>query len=164
MSDLIRVVFVCLGNICRSPMAEAVFRHKIAARGLSREFAIDSAGTGDWHSGEPPHPGTRAILDLHGIPWENQRARQIGKTDFSPPVSVKNYLVTMDDSNLRDVKRLAERYGDTVSVIRPLLSFAPNLGTEVPDPYYDGRYAEVYALVDSATDALINELTTGRKD
>jgi protein-tyrosine phosphatase len=73
----IRVLFVCLGNICRSPRAKAVFRHKVLAAGLADRFEIDSAGTGDWHIGKPPHPGTRALLDARKISYESMTARQI---------------------------------------------------------------------------------------
>ncbi|HLR71253.1 MAG TPA: low molecular weight phosphotyrosine protein phosphatase, partial [Pseudogracilibacillus sp.] len=80
---MIRVLFVCLGNICRSPMAEAVFRHMVKEKGLSHKIEVDSAGTALWHSGKPPHEGTRKKLDELKIPYEGMTARQILQEDFN---------------------------------------------------------------------------------
>jgi protein-tyrosine phosphatase len=150
---MIRVLFVCLGNICRSPMAEAVFRHKVAAAGLARTIEIDSAGTGDWHVGEPPHSGTRTILAVYGIDTTGLRARQIDDDDLE----LFDYIVTMDDANLAQVQSL----GTARAVVRPLLVFAPQTGVrEVPDPYYTGGFEEVYRLVDAACDGLLETIRT----
>jgi protein-tyrosine phosphatase len=142
---------VCLGNICRSPMAEAVLRHKLRLAGLESKVTVDSAGTGNWHAGEPPHVGTLRILEQKGVSWEGITARQIRLTDLV----TFDYILTMDDDNLRAVKQM----GKATGTVAPLLSFATELGvTEVPDPYYDGRFSEVYDLLDAACDGFIVQL------
>jgi protein-tyrosine phosphatase len=147
-AGMIRVLFVCLGNICRSPMAEAVFRYKVTAAGLADRIEVDSAGTGYWHVGEPPHRGTRRTLDEKGISHTGMAARQIEVADLD----LFDYILTMDDANYADVRAL----GPSRAVVRPLLSYAAELGlTEVPDPYYTGGFDGVYLLVDCACDALL---------
>jgi protein-tyrosine phosphatase len=144
---MIRVLFVCLGNICRSPMAEAVFAHKVRTAGLESEIEADSAGTGDWHIGNPPHPGTRAELARHQIDYVHA-ARRITHPDFD----AFDYILTMDDQNLRTVNAL----GTGRAVVRPFLDYAPNNPVqEVPDPYLVGGFDGVYTLVEEAADGLL---------
>lgn len=148
---MIRVLFVCLGNICRSPMAEAVFRHKVTAAGLADAFEIDSAGTGGWHAGEAPHVGTRRTLARHGIDATGLVARQIDRDDLA----VFDHILTMDRDNYDAVLRL----GAPAERVAPLLTYAAETGYhEVPDPYYDGRFELVYQLVDTACDRLLASL------
>lgn len=145
----ISVLFVCLGNICRSPMAEAVFRHLVEKEGLSKQFHIDSAGTGDWHVGEPPHHGTRKKLDEHQISYENIYARQVHKNDFQ----TFTYIIGMDEDNLRNLKRLAK--DPSVQLYR-LVDFIPNSTyTEVPDPWYTGNFDETFELVSAGCKGLL---------
>ena len=143
---MIRVLFVCLGNICRSPMAEAVFRHKVTLAGLQDKIEADSAGTGDWHVGERPHPGTRRILADNGVEYDHC-ARQLTARDLD----TFDYVITMDEANRRGVERLGKGRARVVG----LLSHAPRTGVaEVPDPYYTGDFDEVYGLVSEAAEAL----------
>lgn len=145
----IRVLFVCMGNICRSPMAEAVFRHQVAAAGLADRFVIDSAGTGGWHSGERPHRGTLAVLAQHGVDPGPQRARQLASADFD----TFDYIVAMDHENLAD---MAGFHGEARARARLLLDYAPALGArEVPDPYYSGGFEHVYQLVEAGCRGLL---------
>lgn len=148
----VRVLFVCLGNICRSPMAEAVFQHLVDEAGLSDDIIVDSAGTGSWHIGERAHRGTRGVLQKHGIVYEG-RARQIERADFAE----FDYILAMDDSNLSNLRRMMPKTSD--AVVKRFLDFAPDAGeSEVPDPYYDGRFEYVYALVKEGAQALLDHI------
>lgn len=144
---MVRVLFVCLGNICRSPMAEAVFAHKVRAAGLEDQIEADSAGTGDWHIGQPPHRGTRNLLKEHKIDYTHA-ARLVTPGDLE----AFDYILTMDNQNLANVRRL----GRGRAVVRPFLEYAPHLPLrEVPDPYLTGGFSEVYELVDEAAGGLL---------
>ncbi|HEX8237154.1 MAG TPA: low molecular weight protein-tyrosine-phosphatase [Abditibacteriaceae bacterium] len=146
----VRVLFVCLGNICRSPMAEAVFRHLVEKAGLQNTIEADSAGTGDWHVGQPAHHGTRTILQKNHISY-NGRGRQIAHNDLDK----FDYIVTMDNENLGDVQRL----GKGRAKIEPLLSYAPDASVqEVPDPYYSGGFEGVYQLVQAGAAGLLDTI------
>jgi len=148
--EKISVLFVCLGNICRSPMAEAVFRHYVEQEGLAEHFRIDSAGTGDWHVGEPPHHGTRRKLDEHQISYAGIQARQVHKKDFQ----TFTYIIGMDDSNLSNLRKLAE---DPKAKLYRLVDFIPDTTyTEVPDPWYTGNFDETFELVSAGCLGLLN--------
>jgi protein-tyrosine phosphatase len=148
---MIKVLFVCAGNICRSPMAEGVFQHMINQAGLSDKIMTDSCGTGAWHAGEPAHYDTIAELKAHDIPY-NGRSRQIVRGDLAE----FDYVLTMDRSNHSAVARMFD--GDKPN-LHMFLSYANAAGTvkreEVPDPYYDGGFEGVYALVEKGCTALL---------
>ena len=153
---MVRVLFVCLGNICRSPMAEALMRHKVENAGLADKIIIDSAGLGAWHVGEPPHRGTRQLHDNAGLRYDGQKARQIETADFR----AFDYIITMDHANFERVETLLTDENDTEwPVLRPMMSFVENpIEDIVPDPYYDGRYTYVFDLLDTACEALLTDL------
>lgn len=132
-------------------MAEAVFAHKVREAGLSERIFVDSAGTGDWHVGKPPHAGTRRQLSRVGISETGHAARQMAAADLDE----FDYIITMDEENLANVLRM----GTGRATVAPLMSFAPEAGVaEVPDPYYSGAFDEVYRLVDTACDSLLSAI------
>lgn len=139
---MIRVLFVCLGNICRSPMAEAIFRDYVQQEGLCEKIAVDSAGTGHWHIGEPPHEGTREMLDKKNISYEGMKARQVNKTDWEH----FDYMIAMDDQNIEDLYQLQQKNAE-IEVVK-LMDFVTDAPvTNVPDPYFTGDFDETYRLV-----------------
>jgi len=154
MADRIGVVFVCLGNICRSPLAEGAFRAHVDAAGLGERFHIDSAGTGRWHVGEPPDPRSVSEARAHGVDIGRQRGRQLVRADFER----FEHVVVMDDSNRRDASKLAD--GAARGRLSRLLDEIPGGVREVPDPYYGGEdgFAHVWDLVHGATAALLDRI------
>lgn len=144
-----------MGNICRSPLAECVFLHKINQRGVADRFMVDSAGTGGWHAGEPADARMRTVASAHGITI-NGRARQVRDDDFRR----FDYIICMDDENRNNLLAM----GAPPERIALLLEFdTVREMREVPDPYYgeqDG-FELVYSVVDRACEGLMNELLTG---
>ncbi|HBU82959.1 low molecular weight protein-tyrosine-phosphatase [Paenibacillus sp. UMB7766-LJ446] len=149
---MINVLFVCLGNICRSPMAEAVLRHKVNERGLAQQIRVDSAGTGDWHVGKPPHEGTRKLLDSRQISYADMAARQFESEDFVQ----FNYIICMDDSNAANVRSVTG--GEEAEIIKMMDMLPDETLREVPDPYYTGNFEEVYRLLDAGCDVLLDRI------
>ena len=150
------VLFVCMGNICRSPTAEAVFRAKASRAGLEPKLRIDSAGIGDWHVGQPPDPraiahGRRRGYDLSGL-----RARQVTADDFAR----FHWIFGMDLHNLRDLKALCPpAFAGHLGLF---LDLVPDIGRrEVPDPYFGGAsgFETVLELAERASEALLNRIT-----
>ncbi len=148
-----RILFVCLGNICRSPMAEGVFRAEAARRGLDVE--IDSAGTSDWHVGEPPDPRAREAAAGIGIDISALRGRQATRRDMQ----THDLILAMDRENLDHLKRLAGP--EHAHKVRLFLDFAPDrMEDEVPDPYYGGPegFAHVLDLLQDAARGLADHV------
>ncbi|KAB7672529.1 low molecular weight protein-tyrosine-phosphatase [Bacillus sp. B1-b2] len=149
----VKVLFICLGNICRSPMAEAVFRNLVERDRLSATISCDSAGTGGWHTGNPPHQGTRDILKLNKISDTGIFARQLLDKDLEQ----FDYLIAMDNSNISNIKKLSEALDGTK--VRLLMDYTEHYsGKEVPDPYYTGNFEEVYELVKDGCEGLLQEI------
>jgi protein-tyrosine phosphatase len=149
----LRVLFVCLGNICRSPMAEGVFGAEVAASGLSALVHCDSAGTGDWHVGELPDPRTRQTAEVHGLQLTH-RARQFTPSDFES----FDYVLCMDNSNLSNV--MAQADGHQLPHVGLFREFDSEGAGEVPDPYFGGieGFEEGYHLVLRCSKGLIEHL------
>jgi protein-tyrosine-phosphatase len=139
------VLMVCLGNICRSPMAEAVLKHLVARRADATGWRIDSAGTGSWHIGKEPHPLTLAECQRRGVAVDH-RARQVERADFAR----FDFIMAMDRQNLRDLRELV--LGEEACAHVSLLgAWDPRGESEVPDPYYSegsAMYAEVFEQVE----------------
>ncbi len=147
----VNVLFVCLGNICRSPMAEAVFRDLVKSEGLADRFEIASAGIGDWHAGEPPHRGTRETLKRHGIEPDGLTAKRVSQSMLDRA----DYVVAMDDENLADLRS----WRIDRSKVSRLLDYASDVEVrDVPDPYFDGRFELVYQLVSKGSAGLLQQI------
>lgn len=152
---MIRITFVCLGNICRSPMAEAVMRHQVAEAGLAHKIQVTSSGTAGWHKGKPPHEGTRGILNKYRISYEGQRASQVEAEHFHE----FHYIIAMDSSNLADLQEIAP--SDHQAKLSLFTDWIPNCRVkDVPDPYYTGNFEEVYELVNEGCAKLLSYLRT----
>ena len=150
-----KILFVCLGNICRSPMAEFVMRDLLEKNGLSRAAVVSSAATSTEELGNPVHPGTRRKLAEHGISCTGKTARQIAKSDYD----AYDYLIGMDESNVRNMRRMLG--GDPQGKIFKLLSFCGENG-DVADPWYTGDFEATWRDVSRGCAALLEEIT-GRK-
>ncbi|WCD87524.1 putative low molecular weight protein-tyrosine-phosphatase [Streptomyces xanthophaeus] len=157
-----RVCFVCTGNICRSPMAESVFRAHVAAAGLDGQVEVDSAGTGGWHEGDGADPRTVAVLESAGYA-QDHRARQFRRSWFAR----LDLVIALDAGHLRDLRALAPTPEDAAKV-RLLRSYDPDAAseTDVPDPYYgsfDG-FEECLELVEAASPGLLGAVREALKE
>lgn len=162
-----KVLFVCLGNICRSPTADAIFANKVKAAGLTDSIIVDSAGTGAWHAGEPADTRAQSHAAKRGVDMSALRARQLKAADFSE----FDYILAMDGQNLKDIHTVqADAESKDNIVIKRILDYLPRAslsqGSEllnhddVPDPYYggDNGFELVLDLIDSACDPLLAEI------
>ncbi|MBM3567517.1 MAG: low molecular weight phosphotyrosine protein phosphatase [Alphaproteobacteria bacterium] len=157
----IGVLFVCTGNICRSPTAEGVFRSQVHAAGLAERMAIDSAGTHDYHIGEPPDPRSQAHALRRGFDLSDLRARQLAPADFDR----FRYLLAMDRGHVGLMRRMAPKHRQ--ERIRLMLEFAPGGGAgDVPDPYYGGPagFERVLDLIEAASAGLLAEIRRAHFD
>lgn len=150
----IKVLFVCLGNICRSPLAEAIFKHKIKSRGLTEKIEADSCGTSNYHIGDQPDPRTLANAERNGVVIDHC-GRQLSVDDLAD----FDYVLAMDHSNLRNILRLpgSEAYEQKVQLLR---NFDPLEKGEVPDPYYGGEqgFQNVFEMLDRTMESFVDHL------
>ncbi|MFK7922707.1 MAG: low molecular weight protein-tyrosine-phosphatase [Bacteroidia bacterium] len=158
---MVRVLFVCLGNICRSPMAEGLFLHYIKDAGLQDKIRVDSAGTGGWHVGERPDARMLETAKRHDIPLPS-RARQAKANDFEE----YDYILAMDESNLDDLKRLADSSTNPRAQLFKMRFFdvdAPD--TDVPDPYWGGDqgFEYVFQMLDRSTQKLLTHIRSEKE-
>lgn len=147
-----RVLVVCLGNICRSPTAEAVLRAKAEAAGLT--LSVDSAGTGGWHIGDPPYGPAIKEGRTRGYDLTPLRARKFTTDDFTR----FDLILGMDTGNISDIEAL--RPAGNATPVRLMTSYAEGLPAAVPDPYYTGDFAGAFDLIEQAADALLSEITS----
>lgn len=159
--ESVSVLMVCMGNICRSPMAEAVFRDLVEAEGLAERVRIDSAGTHSYHLGCEPHLETQAELVRRGVAVGEQRSRLVTPADLES----FDFVVAMDEANLVELRALAQQLGGVDSIdaeLSLLLEHADEVPgeqvTEVPDPYYVGGYDRVYDLVRAGCEGLLERV------
>ncbi len=146
-----KVLMVCLGNICRSPLAEGILQSK-----LPKNFIVDSAGTGGWHAGESPDKRSIEVAKKNGLDISNQRARKFTKKDFSE----FDLIYVMDNSNLKDMLKLAPNKTAKQKVHLILNEIYPNENRDVPDPYYglnDG-FEKVYKMLDKACNSVAKKI------
>jgi len=151
----ISVLFVCMGNICRSPTAEAVFRHYVERAGLAERIVIDSAGTHDYHIGAPPDSRTQRAAQQRGFAMADLRGRQVAAADFSR----FDYVLAMDSANLAILSRLMPR--DSKTKAQLFLEYAHHhKEREVPDPYYGGEdgFERVLDMVEDAAAGLLQHI------
>ncbi len=148
----INILFVCLGNICRSPMAEYVMREKIKQAHLQHKIQTASAGTSGWHDGEGMHCGTADILDQHKIASNDFVSRKVRSKDWAD----FDYLIAMDNENLRDLEKL---FGHHPEKLFQITALCPDLGIDhIPDPWYTKNFQQTYALLDQCCDALLTKI------
>jgi len=155
MTKKISVVFVCMGNICRSPTAEAVFRHYVESAGLSEQISIDSAGTHDYHIGDKPDLRAQRAAQQRGYDMSKLRGRQAGEDDFRR----FDYVLAMDTANLAILQLIVPPDSDTLP--RLFLDYARHHSeSEVPDPYYGGEdgFERVLDMVEDAAQGLLEEI------
>lgn len=146
-----RILFVCLGNICRSPMAEFVLQHKVKERNVAHEFYIESAATSRYEIGSDTHHGTKQELFSHNIACPPRQARQITRSDYDH----FDYIIYMDDSNHKDLLNILGQ--DASHKLHKMMHFAGS-NADVADPWYTGNFSQTYKDIDLACNALLAEL------
>ncbi|UAX41779.1 low molecular weight protein-tyrosine-phosphatase [Pasteurella canis] len=150
----INILFVCLGNLCRSPMAEFLMREKIKQAGLQDFIKTSSAGTSGWHEGGDMHYGTAEILDQHKIESTGFQSKKVRSENWQ----FYDYIIAMDETNLQDLERL---FGHHPEKLFKITELCPNLGYhDIPDPWYTKDFNLTYQLLDPCCDALLNKIRT----
>ena len=148
---MIKILFVCHGNICRSPMGEFVLKDMVRKQGRAAEFEIASAATSTEEIGNSVHPGTRAILAKLGISCTGKTARQMTRVDYE----YYDYLIGMDSANIRNMKRISG--GDSAGKIYKMLDFTAR-GGDVADPWYTGNFEETYRDIREGCEGFLHRL------
>ncbi len=156
------ILFVCLGNICRSPLAAAILRHHLAEKGMTTKIRVDSAGTGNWHVGSAADPRSISVAKTNDITLDG-RARQVTQEDFHD----FDYIFAMDRQNFKDLQTLQERYGGKANIkLFREFDTATESALDVADPYYGGTtgFQDLFEILDRTCwmiiDHLIEEATT----
>jgi len=148
---MIKILFICLGNICRSPLAEFYFKDLVAKHNLSAEFYIESAATSYEETGNPVHPGTRKKLAAAGISCAGKTARCMEREDYRK----FDYLIGMDSMNIRNMMRILG--GDPKGKVSKLLDFTERTGQDIADPWYTGNFDRTYEDVKEGCEALLQD-------
>ncbi len=148
-----KILMVCLGNICRSPLAEGILKHKVIKNGLN--WTIDSAGTGSWHVGEKPDRRSIEVARNNGIDITGQRARQFRASDLKD----FDLVFAMDSSNYQNIRRLAASPNEAKKVELIMNMVQPGYNENVPDPYYNNGFDRVFTMLDQACEQIIKRYT-----
>lgn len=152
-----KLLFVCTGNICRSPTAEAIMRRLVEQAGKSEEILVDSAGTSSYHNGDCPDARSIECADRHGLDLRNLRSRPVCGDDFAE----FDLILAMDDNNVWNLEQ-KRPYGDAryqKAVVKKILEYAPEYGENVPDPYYHNGFDRVFEMIETACGRLLTEIT-----
>ena len=151
-----KILMVCLGNICRSPLAEGILQDKAFKAGLN--WSVESAGTNHYHTGEPPHPLSQKVAKLNGIDISNQRARRFVAEDFE----VYDKIYALAGDVLDDIRHIARKKMDETKVDLLMNELYPGMNRDVPDPYYGAEpgYHEVYKMIDKVCGVIIDKYTS----
>ena len=150
--EMTKVLFVCLGNICRSPMAEGMFRKMIKDQGLDDKIYVESRATSSYEIGNPPHIGTKNILDRLDIDYHNKKAQKISASDFEN----FDYIIGMDHQNVTDLKKHGAKYIDKIHLIRDIDPHTK--GQIVPDPYYDASHHQTFEILSQTLPLWLEEI------
>ncbi len=153
---MIKVLFVCLGNICRSPLAEGIFKQHVKEAGLEDKFQIDSAGTSGWHIGQAPDPRSVEVARVNGIHLDS-----LGRKAINVDFELFDYIIAMDSSNFLNLKSLSASSGDGAARLYLMRDFDNHgKGKDVPDPYYGGNdgFVHVYEMLDRCCENLLSRI------